>query len=51
MRTTPDDFVPDPYEEMAIQSISMCRSRLRARSAITMTAPLSTPTSRRSLPS
>jgi hypothetical protein len=51
IRTTPDDVVPEPYDETAIQSISTCRRRLRARSAITMTAPRSTPTSSRSRPS
>ena len=50
MRTTPDDFVPEPYDEMAIQSVSAGRLRRRLRSAITMTAPLSTPTSRGSRP-
>ena len=50
MRTTPDDVVPEPYDEIAIQSISTRLSRLLARSAITMTAPLSTPTSSRSPP-
>jgi hypothetical protein len=52
IRTTPDDLVPDPYDEIAIQSISMCRRKVRARSAITITAPLRTPiTSRSSVPS
>ena len=51
MRTTPLDLVPEPYDEIAIQSISTCRSRLRARSAITITAPRRMPTIRRSWPS
>ena len=50
MRTTPEDFVPEPYDDTAIQSISTQASSARARSAITMTAPLSTPTSSRSRP-
>ena len=50
MRTTPEDLVPDPYDEIAIQSICTGRCIARARSAITMTAPLSTPTSSRSRP-
>ena len=45
MRTTPDDFVPEPYEDTAIQSIWTGSRMARARSAITMTAPFSTPTS------
>ena len=45
MRTTPDDLVPEPYDETAIQSIWTGRCMARARSAITMTAPFSTPTS------
>ena len=51
MRTTPLDSVPAPYDEVAIQSISMSRRSSRARSAITMTAPRRTPTSSRSRPS
>ena len=51
MRTTPLDVVPEPYDETAIQSMSTDRDNDRARSAMTITAPLSTPTSRRSLPS
>ncbi len=49
MRTTPEDFVPDPYEDTAIQSIVTGECRARARSAMTMTAPLRTPTRRMSL--
>ncbi len=45
MRTTPLDCVPAPYDETAIQSISIGSLSSRARSAITMTAPRSTPTS------
>ena len=51
MRTTPLDWVPAPYDDTAIQSMFTCGLSSRARSAITMTAPLSTPTSSRSLPS
>ena len=51
MRTTPLDLVPEPYDDTAIQSISRCRRKLRARSAITITAPRRTPTMRRSWPS
>ena len=50
MRTTPEDFVPEPYDDTAIQSIWTGRCMARARSAITMTAPLSTPTSSSSRP-
>ena len=49
--TTPLDFVPAPYDDTAIQSIVMSRVSMRAKSLITMTAPLSTPTSSRSRPS
>ena len=45
MRTTPDDFVPEPYDEIAIQSVSAGKLSRRDRSAMTMTAPLRTPTS------
>ena len=51
IRTTPLDLVPEPYDDTAIQSISRCRWKLRARSAITMTAPRRMPTISRSLPS
>ena len=51
MRTTPDDWVPEPYEEMAIQSIRQWLLSARERSAITMTAPFRTPTRRISSPS
>ena len=51
IRTTPLDFVPEPYDEIAIQSISMWRVKLRARSAITITAPRRMPTISRSWPS
>ena len=51
IRTTPEDFVDDPYEETAIQSICRWMLIARARSAITMMAPLRTPTSRTSRPS
>jgi hypothetical protein len=51
IRTTPEDFVPEPYDDTAIQSISTCRPKALARSAITMTAPRRTPTMRISLPS
>ena len=50
MRTTPELEVPEPYEEIAIQSISQCTLNARERSAITMTAPFSTPTRSTSLP-
>ena len=43
--------MPEPYEEMAIQSIRQWLFSARDRSAITITAPLSTPTSRSSSPS
>ena len=45
MRTTPLDSVLAPYELTAIQSISTCMLSSRAKSAMTMTAPFSTPTS------
>jgi hypothetical protein len=50
IRTTPEDRVPEPYEDTAIQSISTGMCIARARSAITMTAPFSTPTSSSSRP-
>ena len=50
MRTTPDDLVPEPYDEIAIQSCSTGRLSRRLRSAITMTAPFRTPTSSGSRP-
>ena len=50
IRTTPDDFVPEPYDEMAIQSIGTVPGSARMRSAMTRIAPLRTPTSSRSLP-
>ena len=50
IRTTPDEVVPDPYDEIAIQSMLTGRCIARARSAITMTAPLSTPTRMSSRP-
>ncbi|CAM5334214.1 hypothetical protein SCALM49S_01607 [Streptomyces californicus] len=50
IRTTPDDWVPAPYDETAIQSIVTGDDRARARSAMTITAPLRTPTMSRSLP-
>jgi len=50
IRTTPEDFVPEPYEDTAIQSMCALVCSFRARSAITMTAPLRTPTRSRSLP-
>jgi len=50
IRTTPEERVPEPYDETAIQSMRAFVCSLRARSAIAMTAPLSTPTRRRSLP-
>src|SRR3954451_5758707 len=49
MRTTPEDVVPCPYDETAMNSISVdgpCRPSARAKSAMNMTAPLSTQTSR-----
>jgi hypothetical protein len=49
--TPPLDLVPDPYEETAIQSISICRCSDLAKSAIVITAPLSTPIKSKSLPS
>ena len=51
IRTTPLDFVPEPYEETAIQSIVTFAVSARLRSAMTITAPLRTPTSSRSRPS
>lgn len=51
IRTTPDDLVPMPYEETAIQSMVTLECSVRARSAITMTAPFRTPTISRSFPS
>ncbi len=42
--------MPAPYEDTAIQSIVTGVDSARARSAITITAPLSTPTISRSLP-
>src|SRR5690349_12668442 len=50
IRTTPEDWVPAPYEDTAIQSMVSGVDKARARSAITITAPLSTPTMSRSLP-
>ena len=50
IRTTPDDLLPEPYEDTAIQSIWQWMLSARDRSAITITAPLSTPTSSSSLP-
>ena len=50
IRTTPEDLVPEPYDDTAIQSIWAGECSARARSAMTMTAPLSTPTSSRSRP-
>jgi len=50
IRTTPELEVPEPYEEIAIQSISQWMLSALDRSAITITAPLSTPTSSRSSP-
>jgi hypothetical protein len=50
MRTTPDDFVPEPYDETAIQSIAALILSSREKSAMTMTAPFSTPTSSGSRP-
>jgi hypothetical protein len=50
IRTTPDEVVPCPYEEIAMKSSSTggpCRPRARAKSAMNITAPLSTQTSRR----
>ena len=43
MRTTPEDEVDEPYEETAMNSIVTGVPSARDRSAITMTAPLSTP--------
>lgn len=50
IRTTPEDWVPAPYDETAIQSMVTGVDSARARSAITITAPLRTPTMSRSLP-
>ncbi len=50
IRTTPEDWVPAPYEDTAIQSMVSGVDKARARSAITITAPLRTPTMSRSLP-
>ena len=51
IRTTPEDLVPEPYEEMAIQSIRQWIDSARDRSAMIITAPFRTPTSSTSLPS
>ncbi len=51
IRTTPDDLVPEPYDDTAIQSISTWRVNARAMSAITITAPRRMPTISSSLPS
>ena len=48
MRTTPDDVARCPYDEIAMNSTSTgrdCRPSARAKSAMNMNAPLSTPTS------
>src|SRR5690606_1632249 len=50
IRTTPEDWVPAPYDDTAIQSMVTGVDSARARSAITITAALSTPTISRSLP-
>jgi hypothetical protein len=50
MRTTPDETVPEPYDETAIQSICTEICMAREMSAMNMTAPFSTPTSNTSLP-
>src|SRR3954451_11527158 len=50
IRTTPEDWVPAPYDDTAIQSIVTGVDSVRARSAMTITAPLRTPTISRSLP-
>ena len=50
IRTTPEDLVPAPYDDTAIQSMVTGVDSARARSAITITAPLRTPTISRSLP-
>src|SRR3954453_11924501 len=50
IRTTPEDWVPAPYGDSAIQSIVTGLDSVRARSAMTITAPLRTPTISRSLP-
>ena len=44
MRTIPDELVDEPYEETAMYSIVTGRLSARAKSAITIAAPLSTPT-------
>ena len=49
MRTVPDEVVPCPYDETAMNSRSAagpCRPSARAKSAMNITAPLSTQTSR-----
>src|SRR3954468_16221237 len=50
IRTTPEDWVPAPYDDTAIQSMVTGVDSARARSAMTITAPLRTPTISRSLP-
>ena len=49
MRTTPEDLVPEPYDDTAIQSMVTVPGSARMRSAITNTAPFRTPTSSTSL--
>jgi hypothetical protein len=50
IRTTPLEDVAEPYDETAMNSIDTGVVSARARSAMTMTAPFSTPTSRTSRP-
>jgi len=50
IRTTPELFVPEPYDEIAIQSTLQCDFIARVRSLITIIAPFRTPTIRGSLP-
>ncbi len=50
MRTTPEDDVAEPYDETAMNSMVSGTVSSRDRSAITITAPLRTPTSSTSRP-
>src|SRR3954468_11715952 len=51
MRTTPEDDVAPPYDDTAMKSIvTIADVSARDRSAMTMQAPLSTPTSSTSRP-
>ena len=50
MRTTPEEWVEEPYEDTAMKSSSQGMERRRTRSAMKNTAPLSTPITSRSRP-